>query len=397
MRFADRTRHQIFIEPEGLSTFEIYPNGISTSLPFDVQLELVHSIPGFENAHVTRPGYAIEYDFFDPRDLKFSLETKAIENLFFAGQINGTTGYEEAAAQGIVAGINAGLRVRGREPWYPRREEAYIGVLIDDLDHARHDRAVSHVHEPRRVPLELARGQRRPAPDARRPRARARARRALAAVRSAARLAREGSRASARHRRAAGRRARRRRIRGAARRAKHRPTRCCAGPVSSTRTWQRSSASAARRSSTRSTPSSSSNGRAASRSRRTTPATSSGRARRSSGRSARPARGCRRISTTRGQRPVERAAREARAHPAERLGQAARISGMTPAAISLLLDPRQENAPRAPRELSAARPPRGARHTVAERDEANRDPMSRAASAAARDCSACCASSAWRR
>ncbi|RPI57320.1 MAG: tRNA uridine-5-carboxymethylaminomethyl(34) synthesis enzyme MnmG, partial [Lysobacterales bacterium] len=133
VRFADRTRHQIFIEPEGLSTFEIYPNGISTSLPFDVQLELVRSIPGFANAHVTRPGYAIEYDFFDPRDLKASLETKAIENLFFAGQINGTTGYEEAAAQGIVAGVNAGLRVRGREPWTPRREEAYIGVLIDDL------------------------------------------------------------------------------------------------------------------------------------------------------------------------------------------------------------------------------------------------------------------------
>jgi tRNA uridine 5-carboxymethylaminomethyl modification enzyme len=133
VRFADRTRHQIFIEPEGLDTFEIYPNGISTSLPFDVQLDLVHSIPGFERAHVTRPGYAIEYDFFDPRDLTYSLETKAIANLFFAGQINGTTGYEEAAAQGIVAGINAGLRVQEREPWHPRREEAYIGVLVDDL------------------------------------------------------------------------------------------------------------------------------------------------------------------------------------------------------------------------------------------------------------------------
>ena len=133
VRFPERTSHQIFIEPEGLDTTEVYPNGISTSLPFDVQYDLVRSIPGFENAHITRPGYAIEYDFFDPRDLKPWLETKAIEGLFFAGQINGTTGYEEAAAQGIVAGINAALFVQGREPWWPRRDEAYIGVLIDDL------------------------------------------------------------------------------------------------------------------------------------------------------------------------------------------------------------------------------------------------------------------------
>src|SRR5690606_27020109 len=125
--------HQIFVEPEGLDTNEVYPNGISTSLPFDVQVELVRSIRGFENAHVTRPGYAIEYDFFDPRDLRPWLETRCIANLFFAGQINGTTGYEEAAAQGILAGINAALRVKGEEPWYPRRDEAYIGVLVDDL------------------------------------------------------------------------------------------------------------------------------------------------------------------------------------------------------------------------------------------------------------------------
>jgi tRNA uridine 5-carboxymethylaminomethyl modification enzyme len=133
VRFADKTSHQIFVEPEGLNTNEVYPNGISTSLPFDVQYEFVRTIRGFENAHLTRPGYAIEYDFFDPRDLKLSLETRVIDGLFFAGQINGTTGYEEAAAQGIVAGINAARAVRGRESWLPKRSEAYIGVLIDDL------------------------------------------------------------------------------------------------------------------------------------------------------------------------------------------------------------------------------------------------------------------------
>ncbi len=133
VRFADKASHQIFIEPEGLETFEIYPNGISTSLPYDVQLELVHSIKGFENAHITRPGYAIEYDYFDPRGLKASLETKAVAGLFFAGQINGTTGYEEAAAQGLIAGLNAARCVQEKEAWSPRRDEAYIGVLIDDL------------------------------------------------------------------------------------------------------------------------------------------------------------------------------------------------------------------------------------------------------------------------
>ncbi len=133
VRFADKTSHQIFVEPEGLTTHEVYPNGISTSLPFDVQTELVRSIKGFENAHLTRPGYAIEYDYFDPRDLQPSLETKVIQNLFFAGQINGTTGYEEAAAQGIIAGINAARRAQDKAPWCPRRDEAYVGVLIDDL------------------------------------------------------------------------------------------------------------------------------------------------------------------------------------------------------------------------------------------------------------------------
>ena len=133
VRFADKLSHQVFIEPEGLDSIELYPNGISTSLPFDVQLALVQSIKGFENAHITRPGYAIEYDFFDPRGLHHWLETRFVRGLFFAGQINGTTGYEEAAAQGLLAGINAACRVLGREPWYPRRHEAYIGVMVDDL------------------------------------------------------------------------------------------------------------------------------------------------------------------------------------------------------------------------------------------------------------------------
>jgi tRNA uridine 5-carboxymethylaminomethyl modification enzyme len=133
MRFSDKNSHQIFVEPEGLTTHELYPNGISTSLPFDVQIELVRQIKGFENAHITRPGYAIEYDFFDPRDLHYSLETRFIKGLYFAGQINGTTGYEEAAAQGLLAGINAALAAKELESWCPRRDQAYIGVLVDDL------------------------------------------------------------------------------------------------------------------------------------------------------------------------------------------------------------------------------------------------------------------------
>lgn len=132
-RFADKDSHQIFVEPEGLTTNELYPNGISTSLPFDIQLAAVRTIPGFENAHITRPGYAIEYDFLNPQDLRHTLETKFIQGLYFAGQINGTTGYEEAGAQGLLAGINAALRAQDKDEWYPRRDEAYLGVLVDDL------------------------------------------------------------------------------------------------------------------------------------------------------------------------------------------------------------------------------------------------------------------------
>jgi len=133
VRFADKATHQVFIEPEGLTTHELYPNGVSTSLPFDVQLEIIHSIRGMEHAHIVRPGYAIEYDYFNPQDLHYTLETKHVPNLYFAGQINGTTGYEEAGAQGLLAGINAALKAQGRDAWYPARDNAYLGVLVDDL------------------------------------------------------------------------------------------------------------------------------------------------------------------------------------------------------------------------------------------------------------------------
>ena len=187
VRFAEKASHQIFVEPEGLDVAEIYPNGISTSLPFDVQLELVRSIRGFEHAHITRAGYAIEYDFFDPRGLKASLETKAVAGLFFAGQINGTTGYEEAAAQGLIAGLNAARYVQAARRVVAAPRRGLHRRADRRPDHPRHERAVPHVHLARRIPAAAARGQRRPAPDRHRPRARPGRRRALGALRDQAR------------------------------------------------------------------------------------------------------------------------------------------------------------------------------------------------------------------